>query len=192
MMAIEFFLIFGKGRWDMGLKDKLKQYNEQHKEHEFHPLDLNEDNVQVIFDRCLTKKDSKNRSTARLFLNILGYEKDDKTPITFDRDILVQNKKNIRYLYGQLDCVHTGKYLSEWLPVTDFAKTYTGEKWTQKAGILLELLYLASNGDIAIIVPFEKMKNDSTLIHPSIKPTLSPKDPEFPEWWEQHKAEWED
>ena len=25
----------------------------------------------------------------------------------------------------------------------------------------------------------------------NITPTLSPKDPAFPAWWEQHKAEWE-
>ena len=176
----------------MGLKDKLKQYNEQHKEHEFHPLELNEGNVQAIFDRCLATSESKNETWAEMFYLSLGYKEEDSTPITFDSDIISKNKKSIMYLYGQLDCVHTGKYLSEWISVTDFAKTYTGEKWTQKAGILLEMLYLASNEDIAIIVPFEKKKNDSTLIHPSIKPTLSPKDPEFPEWWEQHKAEWED
>lgn len=29
------------------------------------------------------------------------------------------------------------------------------------------------------------------MISISITPTLSPKDPNFPEWWEQHKAEWE-
>ena len=27
---------------------------------------------------------------------------------------------------------------------------------------------------------------------PAVKPTLSPKDPAFPAWWEAHKAEWED
>lgn len=25
-----------------------------------------------------------------------------------------------------------------------------------------------------------------------IQPTLSPKDPNFPEWWEKHKSEWEE
>ena len=25
-----------------------------------------------------------------------------------------------------------------------------------------------------------------------IKPTLSPKDPNFPAWWEAHKSEWEE
>lgn len=25
-----------------------------------------------------------------------------------------------------------------------------------------------------------------------IIPTLSPKDPNFPEWWEKHKSEWEE
>ena len=95
------------------------------------------------------------------------------------------------YLYGQLDSVHTGKYLNERQLVTDFAVAYTGKTWTKNKWILLQLLYLGCNDTVVVILPFEKMKSNSTLIHPSVKPTLSPKDPAFPEWWEQHKAEWE-
>ena len=154
-------------------------------------LDLNEINVQAIFDRCLAKENSKNVSRADVFLLSLGYGKADSIEMIFDKDILVQNEKSIRYLYGQLDCVHTGKYLSQRQSVTDFSISYTGETWTKNKWILFHLLDLACNDDIVIILPFDKSKNDSTLIHPSVKPTLSPKDPAFPEWWEQHKAEWE-
>lgn len=31
----------------------------------------------------------------------------------------------------------------------------------------------------------------SGFIH-GILPTLSPKDPNFPAWWEEHKSEWEE
>ena len=37
----------------MGLKDKLKKYNDTHKDDGFKPLELNEGNVEAIFNRCL-------------------------------------------------------------------------------------------------------------------------------------------
>lgn len=33
---------------------------------------------------------------------------------------------------------------------------------------------------------------NTTRFMSAVKPTLSPKDPNFPAWWEQHKSEWED
>ena len=50
----------------MGLKDKLKKYNEEHKDNGFHPLELNEGNVQAIFNRCV----SKDYSSEKLFSDI--------------------------------------------------------------------------------------------------------------------------
>ena len=38
---------------------------------------------------------------------------------------------------------------------------------------------------------FSKKYNDTTIISSDITPTLSPKDPAFPAWWETHKSEWE-
>ena len=69
--------------------------------------------------------------------------------------------------------------------------TYSGNNWTNNKGYLLELLYLGSNRETAILFPFNKEKGDITRITPEVTPTLSPKDPAFPAWWEQHKAEWE-
>jgi len=42
-----------------------------------------------------------------------------------------------------------------------------------------------------LITPFDSENKTATLIS-SFTPTLSPKDPNFPAWWEQHKAEWEE
>mgnify|MGYP006864514348 CR=1 FL=1 len=158
----------------------------------FKPLDLNEDNVQAIFNRCLYSTDSKERSEARLFYTRLGYSEEEANPIYFDKDILIENKPNIEYLYGQLDSVHTGKYKTESQTIKDFIKSYTQKNWSQNKGILLELLYLASNVEVSILSPFNKADGDTTRIRPDIKETLSPKDPNFPEWWEKHKSEWEE
>ena len=45
---------------------------------------------------------------------------------------------------------------------------------------------------INLIEPFWA-KNDTSRIFKEkpVKLTLSPKDPAFPAWWEQHKSEWE-
>ena len=172
----------------MGLRDK---YAKKIAEQRFKPLDLTEENVQAIFNRCLATKESKKESRAELFYRRLGYNEEDSIQMTFDSDIISQNKKSIMYLYGQLDCVHTEKYLSERQSMDDFATTYTGKTWAKSKAVLLELLYLGSNLEAPYITPFEKKFNDTVRISSDIKPTLSPKDPAFPEWWEQHKAEWE-
>ena len=41
------------------------------------------------------------------------------------------------------------------------------------------------------IYPFN-IYGDSGFQRFELPPTLSPKDPNFPEWWEKHKSEWED
>ena len=51
-----------------------------------------------------------------------------------------------------------------------------------------ELYYLARTSNY--IPPFIQATNRANT-EPSVKPTLSPKDPAFPAWWEAHKGEWE-
>lgn len=67
---------------------------------------------------------------------------------------------------------------------------YYREKWAHNKAYVLELLYLGCNHKTLVIAPFNA-KINSTMIGDSIKPTLSPFDPNFTEWWDQHKAEWE-
>ena len=175
----------------VGLKDKLKKYNEEHKEDGFHPLELTEGNVQAIFHRCLESKDTMSIARAVLFPIFLGYDRSEDIPIHFDQDILLKNKKAIMYLFGQISAVHTGKAKNEAQTIADFMMAYSGNNWTNNRGYLLELLYLGSNRETAILFPFNKEKGDITRIAPEVTPTLSPKDPAFPAWWEEHKSEWE-
>ena len=155
-------------------------------------LDLNEGNVQAIFNRCLAKPGCENRVPACLYYERLGYSRKDSIDIDFDSDMVARDKKSLMYLYGQLDYVHTGKYINERMSISDFAKAYTGKTCTQSKAAVLELLYLGCNHVLPCVTPFEKRFNDTAFLSTDIKPTLSPKDPAFPEWWEQHKAEWED
>ena len=71
------------------------------------------------------------------------------------------------------------------------SKKYTNETWTKNGGTLSALLSLAFARGYCM--PFTKENGEASAeFLRSIKPTLSPKDPNFPAWWEKHKSEWED
>ena len=134
-------------------------------------------------------KDTTERSTATVYSLALGYSEEEASiPIEFDTQKLMNNEKSIEYLYGQLECVHSGKNATDKLSIDDFKKTYLGKTWYTTKAALMGLLYLGAR---KLIIPFSKRDGDKTILSKFVKPTLSPKDPAFPEWWEQHKAEWE-
>ena len=172
----------------MGLRDK---YAKRDAEQGFEPLELNEANVQAIFDRCLKKEDTKEVVRTALFTTLLGYTDEEEIVIALDKDALRKNEKNIRYLYGQLKSIHISPNETIRQSLDDFRKTYMNTIWAQGRSAVLELLYLGSNSVLGFVAPFSKTQNDTTTVSKTITPTLSPKDPAFPAWWEQHKAEWE-
>ncbi len=158
---------------------------------EFKPLDLNEGNVQAIFNRCLAKDSTSDDEcfNSILFSRTLGYKPSDELLIHFDKQKLLANKKSINYLYGQLRCSHQKMNA---LSIDEAFYNYQGNIWTQNKAHLLEFLHLGcTDGEISLISPFIA-NTKSANFDTTIKPTLSPKDPNFPEWWEKHKSEWEE
>ena len=115
-------------------------------------LDLNEANVQAIFNRCLKTAETKEIEYATLFRKEFGYEKTE-APVHFDQETIKANKQTIKYLFGQVQIVHRGEF--------SITEGKAAARYGQKASII------------------------------KMNPTLSPKDPAFPAWWEQHKSEWE-
>ena len=95
-------------------------------------------------------------------------------------------------MFGQLQRVHRSVEGENVLDVTidDYNITYKETHWTSDKKILLKLLYLGVPAETLFITPFFAELNTSG-INGIVKPTLSPKDPAFPAWWEQHKTEWE-
>ena len=170
----------------MGLRDK---YAKRDAEQGFKPLELNEGNVQAIFNRCLATKNTKELARATLFPPTRGYKEGTEKLIYFDKEALLKNKKSIEYLFGQIQEVHVLQKEKR-VNIDDYNTTYTGEHWTRDKAALLTLLYLGVSSDTLVISPF-RAEDDTSLISPRIRPTLSPKDPNFPAWWEAHKAEWE-
>lgn len=126
------------------------------------------------------------KTSSILFYREFGYEKDD-IGIVFDKNALHANRKNIEYLYGQLAAIHEAETI---IKMEDFAKSYLGNKWTEDKGSVLRLLYLGSAKSETILNYFDA-EYDGASLYALIRPTLSPKDPAFPAWWEAHKSEWE-
>ena len=173
----------------MGLKDKMikKAAEIEERRPEFTPLELTEGNVQAIFNRCLAKEDTTEKVSSILYYKELGYEKED-LGVSFAQNTLIANRKNIEYLYGQLASAHEGQVI---LKETDFAKTYAGHLWTEETASIMQLIYLGISKAVKLLTLFNAEAGGTALYTP-IKPTLSPKDPVFPAWWETHKGEWED
>ena len=166
----------------MGLRDK---YAKRDAEQGFEPLELTEGNVQVVFNRCLAKEGEGNLTYAQVLQPALAGKQSDL--IRFSKERIEANSKTISYLFGQLKGVHEQARV---IPLEYGIISYEGEKWTTSADILLRLYEL---GMVNLNVnPFSLQKDKSLATNIStVKPTLSQKDPAFPAWWEQHRAEWE-
>ena len=179
----------------MGLFDDEEELDALFEEASIYPsciLDLNEGNVQAIFNRCLAKEDTpkEKETTGVLFSRTTGFSGKDVKIICFNRDKLLVNKKNIEYLLGQLKAVHNSNGNDVKLPLADITKRYDGTLWTGDTDPLFKLGYLGVVPEISLINPV-LAKDRSTVISGKVTPTLSPKDPNFPAWWEAHKGEWE-
>ena len=122
------------------LRAKAKQKKAE-KKSEFIPIDLNEGNVQAIFNRCLAKEDSTETVPAELFPVITGYSAINNESITFDKSAILSNKRTIEYLFGQLYEVHREDKKNR-VKFKDFTMTYTGKTWSENKNYLLPLLYL--------------------------------------------------
>ena len=152
--------------------------------------ELNEGIVQEIFNKCLANGKSENTTLATLFPTALGYDDSVEKLIYFDSNTLLKNKKNIEYLFGQLHRVHNPNGSFN-MSINDYNTTYQNKHWTDDKVALLKLLYLGVCSKTNCIHPFVA-KTNTSVISPELKPTLSPEDPNFPAWWEEHKSEWED
>lgn len=155
----------------------------------FTPLELNEGNVQAIFNRCLATVDSTQTVPVSPFPLITGYSAKGNKVVDFDEGKLHANKRNIEYLFGQLQIVHKEAFHCKH-KIKDFLTDYCDKQWTDDRKYILEFIYLCIIP--GLIRPFNHRDDDTTSITDKIKPTLSPKDPAFPAWWEAHKGEWED
>lgn len=150
---------------------------------------LEESTIQELFLRCLATKDTTEYLKSVLYQKEWGHE-EDSAPILFDKKKVIENFKKIRYLYGQLFTTHKHSNTINTTPGNPHNSSinYKGEIWTDRNGVLMQFFHLGVVSDT--IYPFT-LKGNSGFKDIDIQPTLSPKDPDFSQWWEEHKVEWE-
>lgn len=163
----------------MGFKSRLQDINK------FKPMELSEDSVQAIFNRCLAKENTPKDSIIQAKI-VSGEPALGDLELSFDKNTIQANRRNIEYLYGQLNCIR--RRASE-LTVIDPDFPYFGEFRPLGTETGMKFILL---GTAAGIIETFHMKKDGAQFLRQVCPTLSPKDPNFPAWWEAHKAEWED
>lgn len=153
----------------------------------FRPIDLNEDNVQAIFNRCLAKEGEDFYN-----VQVAGSEltKNPSDIVPLSKQKMKKNAQNIRYLLGQLKTIHLPDVKAITLQEGFFR--YDNHVWTKDFYSLFQLYALALG--CVYFRGFSQTKdgNITSLIDYSrCTPTLSPKDPAFPAWWEANRAKWE-
>ena len=168
----------------VGLRDK---YAKKIEEQGFRPIELNEANVQAIFNRCLAKEGEDFYN-----VQVVGSElsKNPSDIVRLSGEKMEKNDQNIRYLLGQLKTIHLPNVKAITLQEGFFR--YDNHVWTKDLECLFQLYALALGSVYFRGFGQTKDGNITSLIdYNRCTPTLSPKDPAFPAWWEQHKAEWE-
>lgn len=122
-------------------------------------MELNEGNVQAIFNRCLAKEGGPKEHVKN----------------GFDVNELIANIAQIKYMSGQLLCVHQAK--SCVLMGKELCKGYRGTEWTDSVNFAYKLLNMAIALDLIVYDGKETITLDMMV------PTLSTKDPNFGEWY---------
>lgn len=172
----------------MGMIAKsAKKISEQNKG--FKPLVLSEGNVLAMFNRCLATNNTQEYIKSILETKEHGYSQ-DSPGILFDRQKILENLLNIKYMYGQLLTSHKKSNSISASPThkSNVMTNYAGEIWTTDKSTIMRLFHLGvASGTIH---PFSSRSGGSSF-KSFIPPTLSPEDPNFPAWWTQHKSEWE-
>lgn len=170
----------------MGLRDKHK---DRFTNQGFRPTNLSDTNINVMFNRCLASPTTLPSDVEKTFLfaNFTDPNFVDTTiPISFDKSKLAENYKRIQYMFGQLEVVHKKNWL---LTPDNSSKKYDGFNWNREDISLMQLYYLAIASELMMY--FSPKGNFAPILDETAIPTLSPYDPNFPAWWEEHKSEWE-
>ena len=86
---------------------------------------------------------------------------------------------------GQLHSVHSK---ANSLAFSEAIITYSKQLWTKDSMMVYNLLRLAACPSVEAISPLS-IKTRSAELKSIVKPTLSPKDPNFAEWYKGYEAE---
>lgn len=156
-------------------------------------VDLNEGEVQSIYNRCLATEEEKKSFDKRIILQILQPDltKRESEEVILSSQQVDKNNLIIKFLLGQIKNIHENNSA---IGLQEGFIKYDNTVWTKDYDTLFKLYCLSQS--CGWLSEFTSLPTNSSIIS-AIKasnctPTLSPKDPNFTAWWEKHKAEWEE
>lgn len=150
-------------------------------------LDLNNENVRKLYEKCKPTDATKEVYRVVLQKKELGFP-EDSVPLLLDVSAVDENLSSIWYLFGQLQAVHQvvhDQYQSPFLPIKDILKKYDGTFWTSDKAAPMYLMHLGIAAGY-MMPPVALTKN--AFIGTDVLSTLSPNDSEFVNWYSQNKT----
>ena len=149
----------------------------------FRPLELNERNVKAIFKRCLANED--NTKEGVYYSQVLSLEKCGKESeiIRFSKEMVDAYTSSIQYLLGQVKAFQDYR---ETFALQEGFLRYDDTFWTKDYDVLFKLYALALSS-ASITNFFSHGELITSAKSPLCVATLSPRDPNFSEWYEGYK-----
>lgn len=150
----------------------------------FRPLELNERNVQTLFKRCLL--DENNPSGECYPVQVLNPQLCGRSSelIKLSKDNVESYAETIRYLLGQIKAFHGS---NDTFALQEGFMRYDGTIWTKDYDTLFKLY---SMGISTVSISNFSLYKDVICSVKSSKciSTLSPKDPNYQEWFNGYEA----
>lgn len=141
---------------------------------EFKNYELTEENVLLLYSRCLATEQSKSKLTVKVYYPHLCGQ--DSPEVTFDEKKLALNAAITYHMLGQLKAVHDKQpFMASKQGLTN----YKGEKWTTKSSTLFALYALGIA--MSLITPFVKHNNMNFSVTDirAIEPRYQRDDPNY-------------
>lgn len=159
--ALEYAKQLGTSEAEAAVSTLEKKLSEAQLREKYAEWELNEANVQAIFNQC--GKVNEDGST------------------TWDEEVLKKNKACVWYLLGQLDLVH--RDVKEQKLDDAFFKRYNGDLWTENMGLVINLLNMGGMSEFCV---FEEQDDNSCIVKRKfgLRLTFSPKDARFVDWFQ--------
>lgn len=162
----------------------------------FKPLDLNKTTVQNLLKQCVTTASDPKAQRLGLLFSKMGFSVGEMSSdcIYYLPAQVEKHLKSIQYLLGQLRVVHTQ---NPDMRLHTGMEKYDGSVWTDcvpddaLSFQLITLYYLTVAVSLRTAVIKSSEGNYFTELVRNLAPTLSPNDPQFSLWWENHRAAWE-
>lgn len=151
--------------------------------YKFVPVELNERNVKALFKRCLANEE--NTKEGVYFSQVLSQEKCGKESelIRLSKEMVDAYTPSIQYLLGQVKAFQD--YRKTFALQEGFMR-YDDTFWTKDYDVLFKLYALALSS-ASVTNFFSHGELITSAKSPLCVATLSPRDPNFSEWYEGYK-----